>query len=160
MSSKFITGGGHHCKEAFFFIGGWGGCRYHTSVYNQNHDHESVLLTLFGCCHCCIQKKSTFDKGDNHYQFVKQFPITLHCATNFSVLNNTILHKELFFICSLGLFNGQSHLKMCSYGLYHEENLSYSVVGSGQYYCNFLNTTEEYTSWFPNTHPVPQLTSK
>ena len=59
--------GGHHCKEAFFFIGGWGGCRYHTSVYNQNHDHESVLLTLFGCCHCCIQKKSTFDKGDNHY---------------------------------------------------------------------------------------------
>ena len=59
--------GGHHCKEAFFFIGGWGGCRYHTSVYNQNHDHVSVLLTLFGCCHCCIQKKSTFDKGDNHY---------------------------------------------------------------------------------------------
>ena len=39
---------------------GVGGCRYHTTVYTQNHDHVSVLLPLFGCCHRCIQKKINF----------------------------------------------------------------------------------------------------
>ena len=152
--------GGYHYKEAFFFIGGWGVAG--TTLL-------CIIKTMIMCLYFWpylvapllnTKINYTLDKSDNHYLFAKQFQITLHCVRNFSVLNNTILYKELVFICSSELFDGQRHLKMCSYSLNHKENLSYSVVWSGQYYCNCLNTTEEYTCWFPNTHPLPYLTSK
>lgn len=58
MSSKFITGGVIIVKRPSSLLGVGGMQVPH--LYNQNHDHVSVLLTVFGCCHCCIQNKINF----------------------------------------------------------------------------------------------------